>query len=477
MSTAPQLTDRRKWTVLAICCLSLLVVSLDNTIVNVALPSISRNLHATVPDLQWIVDAYTLVLASLLISSGALADRVGRRRILQIGLAVFGAGSLLCSLAFNVETLIAFRVLQAVGGSMLNPVALSIISHTFTDRGQRARAMGFWSAVVGISMALGPVVGGVLVASAGWRSIFWVNVPVVLVAIALTVRFVPESRAPRPRHVDLVGQALVVLLLASLTFGIIEGSRAGWNAPRIIVAFAIALAALIAFLLCERRQPEPLVDLRFFRNPPFSGATVIAACAFASLGGFLFLNTVYLQDARGLSALEAGVRTLPMAILTIIVAPISGRVVAGRGLRIPIVTGGIAIAASAGILSSLTSATSYWLLLPAYILFGAGFGMLNAPISTAAVSGMPISQVGVAAAIASASRQVGQTLGVATIGAFVISAAASADRARIAANSHPGWWIILACGVCIAATGLAITSSRAHRAAEAIRQTLTEYRA
>ncbi len=219
--------------------MSLLIVGLDVTIVNVALPSIGHDLGASVSGLQWVVDAYTLVLASLLMLSGSTADRLGRRRTFVLGLAVFSAGSLLCSLAPNQELLVVFRMLQAVGGSMLNPVAMSIITNTFTDPRERAQAVGVWGAVVGVSMALGPVVGGLLVTSAGWQSIFWINIPVGVAAIALTLRYIPESKAPHARKFDPVGQVLMIVLFASLTYGIIEAPRRGWSSPLIVLAVVL----------------------------------------------------------------------------------------------------------------------------------------------------------------------------------------------------------------------------------------------
>ncbi len=225
--------------------------------------------------------------------------------MLQAGLATFTIGSLLCSLAPSLGWLVAFRMLQAVGGSMLNPVAMSIIVNTFTDRAERARAIGVWGAAVGVSLALGPVVGGLLIASVGWRGIFWVNIPVGVAAIVLTALFVPESKAPHPRRLDPVGQVLVIVTLASLVYGIIEGPQHGWSSPEIIGCFCLSAVALGTLLVYEPRRREPLLDLRFFRSVPFSGATVIAVCAFVALGGFLFLNTLYLQDVRGYSALHA----------------------------------------------------------------------------------------------------------------------------------------------------------------------------
>ena len=335
-----ELSLRQRRTVLAICSMSLFIVGIDNTIVNVALPSIGHDFDASISGLQWTVDSYTVVIASLLMLSGSMADRFGRRRVFQLGLTLFSLGSLLCSVAPSLGWLLVFRMLQAVGGSMLNPVAMSIIRNTFTDARERAAAIGVWGAVIGISLALGPVVGGALTDSIGWRAIFWVNVPVGVAAIILTALFVPESRAPRPRRVDPVGQVLVIVLLATLTYGIIEGPSAGWASAQTIGVFAISLIALVALLRYEPRRRDPLIELGFFRSAPFTGASVIAIAAFAALGGFLFLNTLYLQDVRGLSALDAGFYTLPLAAVTVIVSPISGRIVGRRGSRPSLLVGG-----------------------------------------------------------------------------------------------------------------------------------------
>jgi EmrB/QacA subfamily drug resistance transporter len=437
----------RKPLVLAICCLSLFIVGLDATIVNLALPSIRRELGASVTGLQWTVDAYTLVLAALLVLSGSTADRLGRRRTFQVGLVLFSVGSLLCSIASTTGLLIAFRMVQAAGGSMLNPVAMSIITNTFTERRERARAIGVWGGVVGLSMAAGPLVGGALVETVGWRSIFWLNVPVGVLALVLTALFVPESRADRPRKLDPVGQLLVILILAGTVFGIIEGPGRGWTSPLILGSFAVAVAALLGLLRYEPRREDPLLDLRFFRSVPFSGATVIAVCAFASLGGFLFLNSIYLQETRGFTALHAGLLTLPMAAMTAVFAPLSGRMVGAWGARVPLVIAGVGLTTAGLLLTTITPTSPIPLLVVAYAAFGIGFGMVNAPITNTAVSGMPVQQAGVAAAIASTSRQVGAALGVALIGAF--------------AGGVTGWWIIATCGTAVAVLGVATTSQRA----------------
>jgi EmrB/QacA subfamily drug resistance transporter len=454
----PEQTSRRPYLILAICCMSLLIVGLDNTIVNVALPSIRHDLHASVSGLQWTVAAYTLVLASLLMLSGSTADRFGRRRVFQIGLVTFTAGSLLCSVAPSLGWLVAFRMLQAVGGSMLNPVAMSIITNTFTERVERARAIGIWGGVIGISMALGPVVGGVLVATVGWRGIFWVNVPIGLAAAVLTGLFVPESRAPRARRLDPLGQLLVIVVLGALTYGIIEGPDLGWTSAKIIFFFVLSAAALAGLLWYEPRRKEPLIDVRFFASAPFAGAALTAVCAFAALGGFLFVNTLYLQDARGLSALHAGLYTLPMAGMTVIFGPLSGRIVASRGARLPTVVAGLAIAVGCVLLTGVRNSTPAGWLFLAYVIFGIGFGLVNAPITNAAVSGMPVAQAGVAAGLASASRQMGQSLGVAVVGSLVTAGLHGPMRTSFAHASHLGWWVLAGCGMAVFVLGVIATS-------------------
>jgi EmrB/QacA subfamily drug resistance transporter len=446
--------------------MSLLIVGLDVTIVNVALPSIGRDFGASVSGLQWTVDAYTLVLASLLMLSGSTADRLGRKRTFVTGLLVFSAGSLLCSLAPSLTLLVVFRMVQAVGGSMLNPVAMSIITNTFTDPKERAQAVGVWAAVVGVSMALGPVIGGVLVGTVGWRSIFWINLPVGLAAVLLTLRYIPESRAPKARRVDGIGQVLVMVLLASLTYGIIEAPDRGWGSPLIVAAFSVAVVALVGLIAWERRRDEPLIDLRFFRSVPFSGAAVIAVAAFATLGGFLFLNTLYLQEVRGFSPLRAGLYTLPMAAMTMVLPPISGRMVGTRGSRVPLLIAGIALTVSCVMLSFLGATTSLAWLFASYVVFGIGFGFVNAPITNAAVSGMPRAQAGVAAAIASTSRQVGATLGVAVVGALLASSLAGSHNVEVASATHAGWWVLAGCGVVVLVLGQVVTTGWAHRTAD-----------
>lgn len=434
--------------------MSLFIVGIDVTIVNVALPSIQHDFHTSISNLQWTVDAYTLVLACLLMLSGSIADRFGRRRIFQLGLALFSLGSLLCSVAPSVQWLIAFRALQAIGGSMLNPVALSIIANTFNDPKDRAKAFGVWGGVVGLSLALGPVLGGFLVTGVGWRSVFWINIPIGFAAIVLTQEFVAESKAPYARKLDPPAQVLIFLSLATLVYAIIEGPRRGWLSPSILTLFAVSVFAALAFVLVERRRNEPLIDIRFFRSAPFSGATAIAVCAFAALAGFLFLNTLYLQDARSYSPLHAGLITAPMALMTLVFAPLSGRLVANRGPRLPLVLAGPLMAIGAFLLGRLGAHASDLTLLSDYCVFGIGFGLVNAPIINTAVSGMPRERAGVAGAVASTGRQVGASLGVAITGSLVAGHATNFITA-----SHAAWDVVAGCGVAVYLLGVVSTGT------------------
>jgi EmrB/QacA subfamily drug resistance transporter len=464
---------RQRLLILLICSMSLLIVGLDNTIVNVALPSIHRSFHASLSGLQWTIDAYTLVLASLLMLSGSTADRIGRRRVFQVGLVLFSVGSLLCAVAPSLGLLIAARVLQAIGGSMLNPVAMSIIRNVFEDPRERAQAIGVWGGVIGISMALGPVVGGALTDSVGWPAVFLVNVPIGIAAIVLTALYVPESRAENPRRIDPLGQVLVIAGFATLTYAIIEGPKSGWLSARTLILFGVSIVALVVLVRHELHRDQPLIEVRFFNSAPFAGASAIAVCAFMALGGFLFLNTLYLQDVRGLSPLDAGLYTLPMAGMTLVMAPLAGRIVGSRGTRLPLIVGSLALIASGAILTQLTATTSFTVLIVSYLLFGLGFGAINPPITNTAVSGMPPSQAGVAAAVASTSRQLGQTLGVAVLGALA-GGGVGAIGPSFSSAAHVSWWIVVGLGVVI--LGLAIlTTTRwalqtARRTAERFRE-------
>ncbi len=444
------------------------MVTMDVTIVNVALPSIRHDLNASVAGLQWSIDGYTVVVASFLLLAGSTADRIGRKRTFQAGLTLFSLGSLLCSLAPTTLLLVLFRMVQALGGAMLNPVAISIIANTFTVPRERAQAIGIWGAVFGVSMAVGPLVGGVLTESIGWRSIFWINLPIGLVAFLLTARFIPESRAEKPRRVDFVGQALIVVALASLTSGVIDGRRIGWSSAPIVLSFVAAASAVVLLVAYESRRFEPLVDVRFFRSAPFAGATLTAVIAFAAFSGFLFLNSIYLQESRGLRASAAGLCTLPIAFATVVCAPLSGRLVGAGHARFTLVTAGVAMALAALLLTDLRADTDLLRLVVAYAVFGVGIGMVNAPITNTAVSGMPRAQAGLAAAVASTSRQVGASLGVAIAGTIASGGIRTAHNPHFAAATHPVWWLVVGYGVAIAVLGIVSTGAWAKASAEKI---------
>ncbi|WP_406004964.1 MFS transporter [Streptomyces sp. NBC_00637] len=437
------LSARRRWTVLAVCALSMFLVGVDTTIVNVGLPEIGRGLDVGTRDLEWVVNAYTVVLASLLIVSGAIADRLGRRRVFRCGLLVFGLASLACALAPSPGVLIAARAVQGVGASMLSPVALAIVVNAMPDRRERARAIGVWASVFGLSMAAGPVTGGALIAAFGWRSVFWINAPVVVTALVLVAVFVPESRAERVRRLDLPGLVLLGVVLGLFVGVLIEGPGIGWASPAALTCYVLIAAATVAFVLVELRRGEPLMDLGLFRRPPFATAVLGAMAVFVALNVSLLLNTLYLQQSRGWTPLESGAATLPMALGATLGAPWSGALVGRVGPRRPLILAGLFTTAGGLCLVNLGQDTSVPLILLAHLLIGVGFGFANAPLTNTAVSGLPLSRAGVAGAITSTARQVGAAVGIALAGALV----AGAGPTGIAAASHPGWLLVAACGL------------------------------
>lgn len=442
------LSARRRWTVLAICASALFLVGLDTTIVAVGLPRIGAGLAVASDRLAWVVDAYTVPFASLLITSGALADRFGRRRVFQIGLVVFRVASLACAAAPTLEALIAARVAQGVGASMLTPVALAIVVNAMPDPRERAQAIGIWGAMFGLSMAAGPVTGGALLAAFDWRALFWVNAPLVLAAICLVAVLVPESRADRPRRLDLPGQLLLALALALAVSVLIEGPRIGWTSPPAIAAYAAFAVTLAGFAWAETRSPEPLIDPGLFRNPGFTGAIVSAVAVFVAFTMTLLLTTLLLQDGLGWTPIAAGAATLPMAAGALVGAPLSGRLVGMIGPRVPLLAAGSCLLLGGALLTGLAAGTSLPLLLGAYLLIGAGVGLSSAPITNTAVNSLPPQRAGVAGGITSTARQVGTALGAAIAGSLA---------ALTAAPEHPGnallgWILISACGAVVLAS-------------------------
>ncbi|MEV0703794.1 MFS transporter [Saccharopolyspora sp. NPDC050389] len=443
---------------LAICCTSVIVVVMDISIVNVALPAIRRDLDASAAGLQWTVDAYTLVLASFLVLAGSMADRFGRRRVFLVGLAVFGLGSSLCGLASTIEWLIAARALQAVGGTMLNPVAMAIVANTFTEPAERARAIGVFGSTTGLSLALGPILGGALVDVFGWRSVFFVNVPIVAAAIVCAAIFIPESRAARARRLDPIGQVLVALLMGCVVYAVIESRSLGWSSPAILGLFAVATVSALGIVFYEPRRTDPLLELRLFRSVPFSAAILMALFALCGFSAFLFVTTLYLQDVRGMSALSAGLCLVPVGALVVVLSPFTGRLVGARGPRIPLVIAGVALALGGGASMWLSPETPLPFVLAVCLLIGIFLGVVNPPITNTAVSGMPRSMAGVAGSLASAGRQTGTTLGVAIAGT-IVGPALTAGPASYTEIAQGVWWMVLCLGLGVLLLALLSTGS------------------
>jgi len=435
-ATAP--SPGRPGLVLAICCTSLFLVTVDGSIVHVALPGIQRDLGGGVNGLQWVVDGYLMVMASLLVLAGSVADRLGRRRVFVTGLVVFGASSLLCGLAPSVPVLVAARVVQGVGAAMLNPVALSIIVGVYPDVRRRARAIGAWSAVSGLGVAAGPPLGGLVVELGGWRWVFLVAVPIAALAIALTLRFVPESRSPEPRPADPLGQLLLTLVVAGLVVSLIEGPHRGWTGP-VLGAVAVTVLSLVVFVRHGLRHPVPLIDPRLFRSRGLPVAVGSAIGGFACFGGALFALSLTLQQGSSYDALEAGLLVLPLGLAALATSPWVGPLV-GRGhARACLAAAGLlltlALVGLGLVLGDGSPRPSMPLLVLVLVAFGVGFGLLNPPVTATAIAGLPPERSGVAGAIASTSRNLGTALGVALAGSLV-------------AADAPGWlvWAGLALG-------------------------------
>ena len=444
-SPAPMLSRRRRWTVLGVCAAAIFLVGLDTTIVNVALPEIGAGLGATTRALEWVVDAYTIAFASLLITSGAIADRWGRRRVFRTGLVTFGIASILCAAAPSVELLVAARVLQGVGASMLSPVALAIVVNAMPDPRERARAIGVWGSVFGLSMAAGPVIGGALAATLDWRAVFWVNAPLVVIAVVLVAAFVPESHGERARRLDVPGQVLLIAVIGLAVGLLIEGPHLGWTS----VAVGGRICARCGG--CSLRSSgwslaasDPLIDPALFRVPSFTGAVLAAIAVFVALSVTLLLTTFYLQSSRDWSPLTAGAATLPMAVGATFCAPLSGILVSRVGARIPLVLAGVALAGGGVCLTSISEGFSVTLLLVAYLLVGIGIGFANAPITNTAVSSLAPERAGVAGGITSTARQVGAAMGIAIGGGLVAGARpdqlAAVLRARLDRSSPSAGW-------------------------------------
>lgn len=444
------LSTQRRWGVLAICASALFLVGLDTTIVTVGLPQIGRGLGVREGQLAWVVDAYTVPFASLLITSGALADRFGRRRVFQIGLLLFAVASLACATAPSAGLLVAARVVQGVGASMLTPVALAIVVNAMPDPRERAQAIGIWGAMFGLSMAVGPVTGGALMAVFDWRAVFWVNVPLVAVAIVLVAMFVPESRAPRSRRLDLPGQVLLALVVATTVGLLIEGPRIGWASPAAITAYGVLVLVTAAFWRVESRRADPLIDPSLFRRAPFTGAVLAAMAVFIGFSVTLLLTMVLLQDGLGWAAVAAGAATLPMAFGALVCAPVAGYLVGRIGPRLPLMAAGVCMLLGGALLATLAAGVTKPVLLMAFLLVGMGVGLSSPPITNTAVSSLPAERAGVAGGITSTARQIGTALGIALAGSLAASMQATGSPVS-AAVLMPGGVLIAGCGAVVVA--------------------------
>jgi EmrB/QacA subfamily drug resistance transporter len=413
-------SNTHRWIVLGTMCLSLLLIVMDNTIVNVALPTLQRDLDASTTQLQWVVDAYILVFAGLLLTMGSLGDRFGRRGALAFGLSIMGTASILSSFANTADQLITTRALMGVGGALIMPATLSIITNVFTDRKERAQAIAIWAATAGAAVAIGPVTGGWLLEHFWWGSVFLVNVPVVVVALILGQLFVPTSRDPSAPPIDVLGALLSIAGLVVLVWAIIEGPG-GWTDPEILGAFALSAVLLGVFVLWERRTRFPMLDMSFFRNPRFSAASGAVMLTFFAMFGSLFLLTQFLQSILGYTPLEAGIRLLPMAGVMLVVSPLSARVVERIGSKIVVATGLSIGAIGLVIASRLTAGASYPEVLVALVVLAAGLALVMPPATESIMGSLPLAKAGVGSAVNDTTRQVGGALGVAVLGSVMSS--------------------------------------------------------
>jgi EmrB/QacA subfamily drug resistance transporter len=417
----PPEPDPRRWWTLLVLCLCITVIGVDNTILNVALPSIVRDLGASGSELQWIVDAYTIVFACLLLTAGSLGDRYGRKRALSIGLAWFGVCSLLASQATSPTQLILARGLMGVGGAFIFPTTLSILTNTFTVPAERARAIGIWAGVSGIGIAVGPLAGGLLVEHFGWASVFFVNVPLCSAAFLLVRAIVPEIHSAHESPLDPLGAVLSILALVPLLFAIIEAPDRGWTDQLVLTAFATSVVFIAAFAWWERRIDDPMLDVRFFKNPRFSAASATITITFFALFASTFLLTQYFQFILGYSALKAGVMISPVAVGLMLGAPLAPRWVERWGTKRVVMGGLLIVGACLACYGSDTLMSSFGAGLFIRLLWGIGMGTTSAPVTESIMGSLPPHRAGVGSAVNDTTRQMGGALGVAVLGSIFAS--------------------------------------------------------
>jgi EmrB/QacA subfamily drug resistance transporter len=449
----------RKWWTLGAVAFALFMIMLDNTIVNVALPSIGRGLEMGVSELEWVVNGYTLSFAVFMLTGGRLADLYGRRLIFDTGLIVFTTSSLACGLAPSADVLIAARSFQGVGAALMMPATLSIISAAFPPS-ERGTAIGIWAGIAGSALAIGPLLGGLLTEHLGWSWIFFVNVPVGLMAFVASLLFIVESRSgEKEQRLDLPGLVTSAAGLLALVYALIEGNRYGWSSPRILGLLIASGALLTTFILVELLSKRPMLDLRLFGNRTFSGANIAALLVSLAMFGIFFFVSLYMQNILGYSPVHAGVVFLPMTFLVVVTAPLAGKATDLIGARWPITIGMLLLAAALWSFSTLGVEGTFLEMLPGMLIGGVGMGLAMGPMTTAALSTVPVDRAGVASGVVTTSRQVGGSLGVALMGAIVAAAeTVPSTDPRFALQFVEGFQNALEFGAAIALAGALLSA-------------------
>jgi EmrB/QacA subfamily drug resistance transporter len=461
--------QNRKWLTLVAVAVGLFMIMLDNTVVNVALPSIQKDLGTSPSELEWVVNAYALTFGVLLLSGGKLADLLGRRAIFIAGLVIFTGASLWCGLAGGATSLIAARTVQGIGAALMNPATLSIITATFPPR-QRGTAIGIWAGVSALALAIGPLVGGLLTQDINWSWVFFVNIPVGVAGVVAARIFIDETKdTSRERRLDLPGLITSAVGLFALTYGLIETNDHAWGSSRVLTLFAIALVSLALFVLLELRQRIPMLDMSLFRNSTFSGANTVMFLVGLAMFGIFFYNSLFLQRVLGYGAIKTGATFLPMTVLIILVAPLAGKVSDRIGPRWLMGAGMVLLSASLLLFGTLDAAATWWAIVPGLLVGGLGMAITMAPTTAAAMASVPVDKAGVGSAVINSMRQVGGSLGIAVMGTLVATTVSVAPfDPRYASQFVPGYHRALHVGAAILLAGavIAVVTVRKIRPAE-----------
>ena len=459
--------ENRKWWTLGALCFALFMIMLDNTVVNVALPAIKADLGITTSELEWTVAGYALTFASLLLTGGKLGDLVGRRLIFTIGLAVFTVSSLMCGLSSSATELIGARAVQGVGAALMMPATLSIISATFAAK-ERGTAIGIWAGVSAMALAIGPLLGGIITEHISWNWIFFVNVPIGIAAVLAAIFVVPESRdTSHEQRLDLPGLLTSGIGLLALVYGLIEANNYGWTSTRILACFIVAAVGLVAFVLLELHQRLPMLDLSLFKNGTFAGANLVAILVTLAMFGIFVFFPIYMQTIRGWSPIQAGAALLPWTLMIVIFAPIAGKLSDRVGSRWLMAGGMSVVAVCCLLLSTVTLTSSFWHMLPAFILGGLGMSFVMTPMSAAAMGAAPVAKAGVASGVLNTFRQVGVALGIGVMGAIITNRAAAHGGPPPQAFVYGlTFGMKVSAGICFGAAVAAATLVRKYRHAE-----------